>query len=377
MSLTRRELIGLLTSTTALALAPHCLLASGTAETFYRDAIVIDGLGGPGGRAVDGEMPLNALELADVRASGLTAIHLTIGRVGTMPSLEMFEHVVTDLANWEAEIDAHPETLARIRTVSDIQAARDANLTGLIYGLQDGVAFEDDLDRLRTFQQLGIRIIQPTYNRRNLLGDGCMEPADAGLSRMGKEAIETMNNLGILVDLSHCGRQTVEDALTVSTRPMSFTHTGSFSLAEHPRHRTDEEIRAIADGGGVIGVYIMPYLARGQQPTADDVLQHIEHMINIAGEDHVSIGTDGYVSPTSLTEEYIESFRESIQSRVSRGIAAPFETETGYLFASDLNAPNRFETLADLMLERGHTEARVKKVLGGNLVRLFSETWKA
>lgn len=247
---------------------------------------------------------------------------------------------------------------------------------GLIYGLQDGVSFEDDPGRLDALQQLGVRVIQPTYNRRNLLGDGCMEPADAGLSRTGIDCIERMNSLGVLVDLSHCGRATAADAIAASKRPVSFTHTGCYTLAEHPRHRTDAELRAVAETGGVSGIFVMPYLARGKQPTASDVIRHIEHAIDVAGEDHVSIGTDGNLSPMELTQDYMDRFAEHTRERAQLGIAAPFETETGYLFANDLNTPRRFETLAQLLLDRGHSESRVSKVLGANLLRLFGETWQ-
>jgi membrane dipeptidase len=279
------------------------------------------------------------------------------------------------VASWEHEIDAHPDVLMRIRQAGDIAEAQSAGRTGLIYGLQDGVAFEDDIERLEALHWLGIRVIQPTYNRRNLLGDGCMEPADAGLSRAGIEAIARMNALGILIDLSHCGRQTAADAIAASSRPVAFTHTGCFALAEHPRHRTDAELKAVADTGGVNGIFIMPYLSKGRQPTAGDVIAHVEHAIDVAGEDHVSIGTDGTVSPTGLTEEYKEQFRAETRRRKELGIAAPFETEDGYLFAADLNTPRRFETLAGLLLDRGHSEARVEKILGSNLHRVFGDAW--
>jgi membrane dipeptidase len=245
----------------------------------------------------------------------------------------------------------------------------------LAYGLQDGVSFETDLERLRVLHQFGIRVVQPTYNRRNLLGDGCMEPADAGLSRTGHDAVRMMNELGILVDLSHCGRRTTADAIAASSAPVSFTHTGCAAVADHPRHRTDEELRRVADGGGVTGIYVMPYLAGGRQPTAADVIAHLEHAVNVAGEDHVGIGTDGYISPTELTDEYREAFALNVRERRESGIAAPGETETGYLFASDLNTPRRLETLADMLLARGHGEQRVGKLLGGNFARLFGSVW--
>ncbi len=338
-------------------------------------AILIDGLGFPGGVSGEEGSDLLAEELEHIRASGLSATHPTVGEVGTMRPLAAFEKVASEIKRWEAEIDRHPDVLARVRTVDDIHAAGEHGRTGLIYGLQDGVAFEDDLDRLTTLHGLGVRIVQPTYNRRNLLGDGVMEPADAGLSFTGIEAIERMNALGISVDLSHCGRRTAADAIATSSRPVAFTHTGCAGLVEHPRHRTDAELRAVAETGGVIGIFIMPYLARGRQPTAADVVAHLEHALDVVGSDHVAIGTDGNISPQQVTPEFVERFREMTRRRRESGIAAPYETEEGYLFAGDLNTPRRFETLAELLTERGHPEATVEKILGGNLLRLFDDTW--
>ncbi|NOR19008.1 MAG: peptidase M19 [Xanthomonadales bacterium] len=375
MSLTRRNLLGLGTAATVAALTSSRLFAGSSSTPLYKNNIIIDGLGFPGGLSRDEGSGLIPGEITDIGNSGLTATHLTVGSVGTMAPLLAFEKIVRDIAKWEKDIELNPHVLSSVRQASDIQSSKNNATTGLIYGLQDGVSFEDDLDRLSALQQIGIRVIQPTYNRRNLLGDGCMEPSDAGLSRIGTEAIERLNNLGILVDLSHCGRRTAADAIANSSQPVSFTHTGCYALAEHPRHRTDEEIKAVADGGGVVGIYIMPYLARGKQPTAADVIAHLEHAIQIAGEDHVCIGTDGSISPTTLSPEYTEHFREMTKKRKNLGIAAPFETETGYLFANDLNTPRRFETLAATLLERGHSESRVRKILGGNLTRLFNATW--
>ena len=374
--LTRREFINRTAATAAASIMPGILSAASSAAALYAKAMVIDGLGEPGGPSMQQGASLGKAELEDLAASGLSGVHLTVGAVGTMPPLEAFEKVVTGIARWEGEIDAHPGVLARVRSVGDLQQARSRGVTGLVYGVQDGVSFEDDLERLATLHQLGLRVVQPTYNRRNLLGDGCMEPADAGLSRMGLEAVERLNTLGMLVDLSHCGRRTAMDAINASKRPVAFTHTGCFALVEHPRHRTDQELRAVADSGGVSGIFIMPYLSKGKQPTAADVVAHIEHAVKVAGEDHVSLGTDGYVSSTDLTPDFRQRHQEITRERQRRGIAAPYETEEGYLFASDLNTPRRFETLAGLLLERGHSEARVAKILGGNLARVFGDAWR-
>ena len=377
MPVSRRKFLHLATAAGLTALSSKGLFASDPATALYSRSLVIDGLGFPGSMDTEEGASLTTAELGHVSESGLSAVHLTVGPVGTLSALQSFEKIVRDVARWEREIDDHPEVFARVRKAEDILLARESGRTGLVYGLQDGVSFEDDTERLPALRQIGIRVIQPTYNRRNLLGDGCMEPGNAGLSRNGLIAMERMNELGITVDLSHCGRRTAADAIKVSKRPVSFTHTGCYALAEHPRHRTDEEIRAVSASGGVTGIFIMPYLAKGRQPTAADVIRHLEHAINVGGEDHVSLGTDGTVSPSVLTEEYKEHFREMTRKRKEAGIAAPFETEEGYLFANDLNTPQRFETLAGMLLERGHSESRVEKILGANVLRLFTDTWDA
>jgi membrane dipeptidase len=262
-----------------------------------------------------------------------------------------------------------------VKTSADMAATKSTRRLGLIYGLQDGVSFAGDLSRLEVLHGLGLRIVQPTYNLRNLIGDGCLEPADAGLSKLGLEAVERMDSLRILVDLSHCGRRTTREALAASKRPVAFTHTGCAAVADHPRNKTDDELRALSAKGGVAGIYFMPYLRASGQPMAEDVVRHVEHAIQAAGEDHVGIGTDGSLSAVELTPEYLEDFNKELAKRRGAGIGAPGETQGVYTFVPDLNTPRRMETLADLLLARGHSSARVEKLLGGNFARLFRDVW--
>lgn len=369
----RRQFIGA-GSAAALGLA----LPRGTraaAGEVYRRAIVIDGLGGFGNSKAKPGAPLTDDYVQDVRNSGITCVHATILPVGTTAPDAAFTEAVIGIGAYEAEIDRHPDVFARVRRVADIAAAKAAGRTGIVYGFQDAVAFETDLSRLDELYRLGIRVVQPTYNRRNLLGDGCLEPANAGLSRAGVEAIAKMNELGILVDLSHCGRQTAADAIRSSTKPVAFTHTGCGALNANPRNRTDAELRAVGEKGGVAGIYIMPFLSDGRQPTAADVIRHLEHMIDVAGEDHVSIGTDGGVSAEVVDDEFRKIFAGFVRDRRAAGISAPGETETGYLFANELNSPRRFETLAGMLSGRGHSDARIEKILGANLMRVFGDAW--
>ena len=372
--MSRRSVLRCAVAQAAASLLPW-RAALGAAWARYDATIAIDGCGAPGNSQSDTRSPLTATQVEDVRQSGLTCLNVTVGAVGIPSTDGAFARMVQDIGYWEAQVDLHPEAFARVRDASDIDTAKQTRRTGLVYALQDGVAFESDLSRLDALHRLGIRVIQPTYNRRNLLGDGCLEPANAGLSRAGLEAIERMNSLGIVVDLSHCGRQTTADAIRISKRPVVFTHTGCAALAEHPRNRTDRELRAVADTGGVAGIYFMPYLNAGHQASAQQVIHHLEHAIDVAGDEHVSVGTDGGVSAEVVDEAYRRAFAEGNRARRRAGIAAPGETEDGYLFAADLNHARRFEMLATLLADRGHSDARIEKVLGGNLRRVFAAAW--
>jgi membrane dipeptidase len=340
-------------------------------------AFVIDGCGAPGDPAAEDAPELSSRSLQDVKASGITALNLTVGPVGERPSLAAFEGIFRDLARWEGEIARHQDVFLRIDGPDGLETARTSGRLGLIYGLQDGVAFQDDLSRLEILRRFGVRIVQPTYNLRNLLGDGCLEPGGEGLSQTGREAIERMNALGILVDLSHCGRKTTRDALSASRMPAAFTHTGCAAVADHPRNKTDEELRALGDRGGVAGIYFMPYLKPGVQPSAEDVLRHVEHALRAAGEDHVGLGTDGAVSPVDLTPRYRARFEEDIARRKKAGIGAPGEVAAIYPYVPDLNSARRIQRVGELLKKRGHGTSRIEKIVGGNFVRLFRETWRA
>jgi membrane dipeptidase len=374
MSWTRRSFLAL---PAALAAAPAArLFAAAAPERARASGFVVDGCGAPGDPSADEAAALSSRAVADVKASGIAAINVTVGPVGERPSLAAFEGIFRDLARWEEEVDKHPDAFLRVRSADDVERARASGRLGLVYGLQDGVAFHDDLSRLAILKRFGVRIIQPTYNLHNLLGDGCLQPDGAGLSPAGRDAVERLNALGILVDLSHCGRRTTRDGISVSRRPVAFTHTGCAAVADHPRNKTDEELKALADKGGVAGIYFMPYLKAGAQPMAEDVLRHLEHAIRVAGEDHVGLGTDGSVSAVDLTPEYRKRFEEDIARRKKAGIGAPGEVAAVYPFVPDLNSPRRLQRVGELLEARGHSASRIEKILGGNFVRVFRDAWR-
>lgn len=373
VTMNRRRFLQMGALAAAAAAWPRVRAASAPAWRGYADAMVIDGLGGPGIAQTKPGTPLSAAALADVRACGLTGCNLTVSGVGSYA--QDYDGTVRNIAYWDGEIAAHPDLLMQARSAADLAAARRSGRLALIYGFQDATPFGEDLDRLDAFWGLGVRIYQLTYNRRNLVGDGCLEPGNAGLSTFGRTLVERLNAKRALIDLAHSGQRTALEAIAASAQPVAISHTGCRALADLPRNKTDEELKRLADKGGVAGIYLMPFLRTQGQPMAADVVAHIEHALNVCGEDHVGIGTDGVISPVQVTEQFKRDFTAEIAERRRRGISAPGERADAFTFVPDLNTPRRFETLAALLARRGHSDARIAKILGGNFARLFREVW--
>ncbi len=348
----------------------------GYSEPQYARAMVIDALGGPGEfdpNAAEGA-GLSAGALADVKASGITAVNLTIGSVGN--GAGKFEETIASIGEIEREIALHPDVLMKVLTARDLDAAKASNRLGIIYGFQDTSMLEGELQRLTLFHTFGVRIVQPTYNRRNLMGDGCLEPADGGLSTLGRELITEINRLGILLDLSHAGARTITEGIAAAQAPMAITHTGCRDLVDVPRNVHDKALRALADKGGVAGIYFMPFLRDSGQPHAGDVIRHLEHAVNVCGEDHVGVGTDGSISGVKLDAAYAQHQRKFYEDRKRAGIAAPGEAPDVFNLIPEYNDPRRFITLANDLNRRDWPTNRIEKILGGNFARLFKEVWK-
>lgn len=341
----------------------------------YSKAIVIDALGGPGGFHPDlpDDAPLTEGDIADIRRSGLTALNVTVNQVGNGP--DRYEKTVSTIALIEQEITRHPDVFLKILRGSDLSAAKQSGRMGVIYGFQDTSMLEGDLTRVAVFHGLGLRIAQPTYNRRNLLGDGCLEEADGGLSRLGYEFIGELNRLRVVLDLSHAGRKVIAQGIQASKVPMAITHTGCRALVDVPRNTEDASLKALADRGGVAGIYFMPFLRASGQPHAADLIRHLEHAVNICGEDHVGLGTDGSVSGIEITEAYRTFQRKFVETRLKAGIAAPGEAPDIFNLIPEYNDARRFLTLADDLARRGWPAARIDKILGANFARLFAEVW--
>ncbi|WP_028536528.1 dipeptidase [Paludibacterium yongneupense] len=318
----------------------------------HEDSIVIDGL-------VIANWSRSVFD--DMRRGGLTAANCTVS------VWEGFAATVNNIAAIKAQIRDYSDILTLVRKVDDIAQAKRDNKTGLILGFQNAYAFEDNLGYIEAFADMGVRVVQLCYNTQNLVGTGCYE-RDGGLSGFGREVIAEMNRVGIMVDLSHVGGKTSEEAILESKKPVCYSHCLPTGLKEHPRNKSDAELRFIADHGGFIGVTMFaPFLKRGIDATVDDYIEAIDYIIDRVGEDCVGIGTD-------FTQGYDTEFFDWLTHDKGR-----YRRLTN--FGTVIN-PLGIRTLGEMpnlttaMTRAGWGEAKIRKVLGENWLRIFREVWK-
>lgn len=365
--------LSLLKASAGALLAPRlpARLFSGTTadvppslDALYNNAIVIDSLCAPFN---DMDAAPTAELLAAVRQSGITAINFTISAPG-------FEDTVNNLATLQELVDRHPEAFLIVRRHSDIVRAKRENKIGIMPGFQYPAFLEENPERIATFRQLGVRIMQLTYNNRGLFGDGCLEPGNAGLSKAGVAAVRKMNELGVAVDLSHSGYRTTAEGIAQSSKPVLISHSGCAAVYPHPRSKPDEILKSLANRGGYFGVYLMPYVvASPTVPTREHVLNHLVHAINVCGADHVGIGSDGAIQKTVLTPEQKAAFDKDIARRKQLGIGAPGEDR--YPYVPDLTGPDHMQVIAAELAKRGQPASVIEKVLGANFHRVIGEIW--
>ena len=365
---TRRQLLAGL----AVAATLPSIARSATTDS----ALIIDGLTGvddPDGK--EGAFALSPRGIKQYRESGLSAIQVTVGDVGNERTT--WDATLANIGTYGRVIDANPAVFTLARNAADIRAAKAAGRIAIVYGTQDTAMAGLDLDRLDTLNGLGVRVVQLTYNLRNLSGDGALEPANAGLSKLGRATIGRIEANKQLLDLSHGGQRTIAEAIAAARQPMTISHTGCRSLHDNPRNVWDAELKAMANKGGVVGIYWMPFLVPNSKATAADLVRHMRHAVNVCGEDHVGIGTDGGLSKTVINAKSRAEQAKFFKDRTARGIAAPGEGPDVFNIVADLDSHLRFHKLADALAKDGWPAARIDKVMGANLLRLYTDAWGA
>jgi membrane dipeptidase len=345
-----------------------------TATEWYDRAIIIDALGGLADPyAPDGQLRLSDRTWAEMTATGVTLLRDTVFPVGNVA--DPWGDYQKAVANAQNVLAANPDRLLLIRSAADILKAKRERKFGIIFGTQDSSMVGPELDRLAQLKKDGVMTVQLTYNNRNLAGDGALESANAGLSKLGRKTIERIESEKLLLDLSHGGARTMAEASAQAKRPLVISHTGARALADHVRNTEDSTIRAVANKGGVVGVYFMPFLTLDSHPKGADLIAHIEHVAKVAGEDHVGIGTDNGVMPIVLDPESKRKMDAWQQQRIDLGIAAPGEAVGVYTWVEEYNSIDRYRRLASDLAKRGWATGRLEKLFGGNFLRVYREVW--
>lgn len=303
--------------------------------------------------------PSNADYLKIARDAGVSAIHFTVPRV-TDRTADAFHR----LGRWRRLIRDNSDVALLVENAADVLRAYETGKVGVILGMQDALPVEPNLDLVDAFHAAGLRIIQVTYQRQNAFGSGCGEDRDHGLSRAGRELVERCNQIGMALDASHCGLKTSAEIAEHSTRPVFITHSAARAFTKHVRTKTDEVIKAVAARGGCVGVLTYRVMLTDDwqgRVTIDKFVDHLEHILKVAGEDHVSLGLD--FTPGWTEREYDEAaaaFPEIYQG-------CPFARKhlEGMESIKDLPA------IVRCLEKRGHSARTIDKIMGRNFLRVF------
>lgn len=335
--------------------------ASAAAQQLLRDSIVIDTLGGavvhPTPHVSDGTYEENMVSV------GWNVLHAClVSEPSYSPSFHgLLMAVYENLLNFEMS-----PKVRHVQTVEDIFEAKKNGQLGVIFGVQNSSWIEQERERIRILYKLGLRTLQLTYMERNSVGDGCLEPENRGLTNFGMQVVRECNRLGIVIDCSHVGIQTTLDAVKCSKQPIVISHTAVRAITENPRCVTDEQMKAVADKGGTIGITTFsPFIRSDRQPTLDDYLEHFDYAINLIGEDHVTFATDWFDGKTKVNWATPWYYPEVTQGKQYDGLGL-----IGFRTRAEL------VNVVDGMLKRGYSQDRVRKLLGGNFIRVLKEVWK-
>jgi membrane dipeptidase len=308
-------------------------------------------------------MPLTDEEAAMFRSSGITAFHNSVGVGGA----GAYDDALQFIAAWSGFVGRNSEVFSLVGRAEDIDHAKAKKKIAVIIGLQNADEFRDPKD-VGAFYELGLRCAQLTYNTQNLIGSGSTERVDGGISDYGIQIIKAMNEVGMLIDVSHSGDRTTLDAIELSPRPIAFTHSNCRALNNHPRLKTDEAIAKLAAKGGVMGITGVRNFVKDKEPTTvEDVVDHIDHVVKLVGIEHVGIGTDsdlmGYDHmPPDQYKQLKAGYKASYAFRDK-------------IDTDGFNHPRKMYDLTAALLRRGYSEANIQDVLGGNFRRLLGSTW--
>src|ERR1700722_10795931 len=308
-------------------------------------------------------LPLTEPEAAMLRTCGITGFHNSVGAGGATA----YDGALEFIGAWSGFVGRNTHVFTLVGKADDLDGAKAKQKIAVIMGLQNADEFREPKD-VKAFYELGLRCAQLTYNTQNLIGSGSTERVDGGISDYGVEIIKAMNEVGMLVDVSHSGDKTTLDAIELSPKPIAFTHSNCRALNNHPRLKTDEAIRKLAAKGGVMGITGVRMFVKDKEPTTvEDIVDHIDHVVKLVGIDHVGIGSDsdlmGYDHmPPDQYKQLKAGYKASYAFRDK-------------IDTDGFDHPRKVYDLTAALIRRGYSDSNIQAVLGGNFRRLLGSTW--
>lgn len=303
-------------------------------------------------------------ELMDIKAAGINVFHPAYGIDGP----NAHEDALEFMAGCNGLAAEHPDLIQRVTSLQDLREIKISGKMGVILGVQNSDHFRT-VEDVEKFYSLGQRVSQLTYNSQNLIGTGSTDRVDGGVSDYGAQIIEAMNDIGMAVDVSHCGDKTTLDAFSLSRKPVLITHSNARALTKgHPRCKPDSAIRAMAKSGGVMGITgVRNFLKNTEPTTLEDYIDHIDHVVKIAGMDHVGIGTDSDLNGY-----------DDLPPKMYKALKAQYKSGYGFREKIDtdgLDHPHKIFELTDALIDRGYSDDNIRAILGGNFKRVLGEIW--
>jgi len=334
-------------------------MTSKSALSFHRECIIID--------AVCPLVMEDSKYLDWYREGGATVIAPTVG------GWESAAPTLARVARWH-RILRERDDLIFVRRATDAETAKQSDRLGIYLHLQGVDPIEDNLDLVDLYRALGVGVIQMAYNVRNRAGDGCEERTDGGLSRFGIRLVERLNQAHVIIDCSHTAARTAIEVIECSNAPVVLSHSNVFSVHPNVRNVSDDLIERIAGSGGVIGIAGFPSLVGSTAtPCLDSYVSHIDAIVTRVGIDYVGLGIDYYwgQSGVSSDEDAIRSYNAAIEAgRWSAAYPPP-----PHRYPAGIETPRTLPNLTFRLLERGYTEDEIRKLLGGNWLRVMRRVW--
>ncbi len=297
--------------------------------------------------------------LEELRTGGVSAVNATCA------VWENAADTLRSIGQWFELVNQNPDLVFLAENSADIEIAKNQNRIAVFLGFQNTSPFEDDYRYVEVFHRLGVRIAQLTYNNQNLVGGGCFETEDTGLTRYGRVIVEEMNRVGMLIDLSHVGYRTSREAIETSSSPVAITHSNPLWFFDTPRNKPDDLIQALVDRGGVIGCCLYPTVSGGQQVTVESFCAMVSAMVDQYGPSNIGIGSD---CVRGWEQEFVGWLRNGRWQPTH-----PQDAPVWPQWPAWFNGPSDFPRLTDGLVAAGLSDQTVSAVLGGNWSRLFRE----